>query len=329
MERLVDSYQRTITYLRLSLTDRCNLRCQYCMPPEGLDWIPADNLMQDDEIVTILRDVFLPLGVTKVRLTGGEPTLRKGLPALVERIAALPGLTDLSMTTNGIFLSKLAGPLAQAGLKRINISVDSLDPERFGSITRGGDLSKVLKGIEASLAAGLSPVKLNAVLIPGTNDDEVLAFAALTREMPVHVRFIEMMQVGDRSFFEEKGFVPIQAMIDQIRDRYGIEASDAAVEGNGPAKVMRIPGAAGTLGFISPMSQNFCHACNRLRLTADGQIKACLMRPQEQDLLGQLRAGTDPAILRETVRNALGIKPLHHEWGADEPILRTMSRIGG
>lgn len=329
MTQLVDAHQRTITYLRLSLTDRCNLRCQYCMPAEGLNWIPAPKLMQDDEIVTILRDVFLPLGVTKVRLTGGEPTLRRGLPELVRRIAALDGLSDLSMTTNGIVLGGLAAPLAEAGLKRINISVDSLVPERYAAITRGGDLARVMKGIEASLEAGIAPVKLNAVLIPGTNDDEILNFAALTLSLPVHVRFIEMMQVGDRSFFEAKGFVPIQAMIDAIRERYGIEDADAAVEGNGPAAVMRIPGAAGTLGFISPMSQNFCHACNRLRLTADGQIKACLMRPQEQDLLGQLRAGVDPAQLRETVRQALGIKPLHHEWGADEPIYRTMSQIGG
>lgn len=329
MERLVDSYQRTITYLRLSLTDRCNLRCLYCMPAEGLDWIPSAAVMQDDEIVTLLRDVFLPLGVTKVRLTGGEPTLRKGLPALVERLAALPGLSDLSMTTNGIFLSKLAAPLASAGLKRINVSVDSLKPHRFSAITRGGDLSKVLAGVDAAIAAGIHPVKLNVVLIPGTNDDEVLDFAALTFERPVHVRFIEMMQVGDKAFFDEKGYVPIQEMIDRIAERHGIAPSDEAIAGNGPARVMRLAGAVGTLGFISPMSQNFCHTCNRLRLTADGQIKACLMRPEEQDLLGQLRAGTDPGVLRETVRAALGIKPLHHEWGADAPIVRTMSRIGG
>lgn len=326
---LLDRYDRQVTYLRLSLTDRCNLRCQYCMPAEGLDWIPTANVLQDDEIVTLLRDVYVPLGVTKVRLTGGEPMLRRHLVPLVRRLAAIPGLTDLAMTTNGMFLVPHAQALRDAGLTRLNISVDSLDADRFKAITRGGDLQRVLDGVEAALAAGFEAVKLNMVVIAGSNDDEVVDVAALTLDRALHVRFIEMMHVGDKAFFEQKQYVPIQTMIDRIAARFDLVTPDHAPIGNGPARHLQIAGAKGTLGFISPMSVNFCHTCNRTRLTADGQIKACLMRPQEQDLLGALRRGEPVERLQEMVLTSLGNKPLHHEWGADLPITRTMSAIGG
>lgn len=326
---LIDAHSRRISYLRLSLTDRCNLRCQYCMPPEGLDWIPPSSILQDDEIIQLLSTVFLPLGLRKLRLTGGEPLLRKGLPDLIARISALDGLTDLALTTNGIFLASLAERLKAAGLKRINVSLDSLKPERFATITRGGDVTKVRAGIAKALEVGFDPVKVNVVIIPGTNDDEVLDFAEWTLDANVHVRFIEMMQVGDRDFFDERQFVPVEALIAAIRERHPLEPSKAEVTGNGPARLFEIPGAKGTIGFISPMSHTFCDACNRLRLTADGQIKACLMRPEEQDLLGLLRRGGSPEEMQALVRHALGFKPEHHEWGAGLPIHRTMSRIGG
>jgi cyclic pyranopterin phosphate synthase len=326
---LLDRFDRQVTYLRLSLTDRCNLRCQYCMPAEGLDWIPSAAILQDDEIITLLRDVYVPLGVSKIRLTGGEPMLRRNLVQLVGRIAAIPGITDLAMTTNGIFLAQHAQALKTAGLTRLNISVDSLDPERFAAITRGGDLNRVLAGIEASLAAGFAAVKLNTVIIAGSNDDEVAGLAALTVDKALHVRFIEMMHVGDRDFFEKKQYVPIQTMIERIGERFSLVTPEQAPVGNGPARHLQIAGAKGTLGFISPMSLNFCHTCNRSRLTADGQIKACLMRPDEHDLLGALRRGEPVERLQEMVLTSLGNKPLHHEWGADMPITRTMSAIGG
>lgn len=326
---IVDPYERPVTYLRLSLTDRCNLRCQYCMPAEGLPWIPGPDRMQDDEIIALLRDVYVPLGVQKVRLTGGEPMLRQNLVALVGRIAAIPGIDDLAMSTNGLLVAPVAQRLADAGLRRVNISIDSLQPERFAAITRGGELSRVMAGVDAALAAGLAPVKVNCVVIAGTNDDELIAFAEITRKRAVHVRFIELMHVGDQAFFAANQFVPVQTMVERLAAVYPLLPPVGSVAGNGPATMLQIPGAKGTLGFISPMSRNFCHTCNRTRLTADGQIKACLMRPQEQDLLGAMRRGQSVGTLQRMVRESVGFKPLHHEWGAGLPIQRTMSAIGG
>lgn len=327
--RLIDPHNRAVTYLRLSVTDRCNLRCQYCMPAEGLRWMPDGALMQDDEIVHLVEAVFAPLGVTRIRLTGGEPTVRRGLPELVGRLAALPTIEDISLSTNGVLFAPHAEAFAAAGLDRINVSLDSLRPERFATITRGGKLERVLATLDAALRVGLSAVKVNVVIIPGTNDDEVLEFAAMTRDRPLHVRFIEMMHVGNRDYYDAKGFVAAADLEAQVRAVFGLEPADGAVVGNGPAVVMRLPGAAGTVGFISPMSRTFCHACNRTRLTADGQLKACLMRPNEMDLLGALRRGEPTERLQEMVMQSLGAKPLHHEWGADQPITRTMSQIGG
>ncbi len=327
--RLIDEHARAVTYLRLSVTDRCNLRCQYCMPAEGLRWMPDAALMQDDEIVRLVETVFLPLGVSRIRLTGGEPTVRRGLPALIGRIAELPGIEDVSLSTNGVLFAPHADAFAAAGLDRINVSLDSLRPDRFAAITRGGKLERVLAALDAALRVGLAAVKVNVVIIPGTNDDEVLDFAALTRDRPLHVRFIEMMQVGNREYFNAKGYLAAADLEAEVRATFGLEPADGAVMGNGPAVVMRIPGGAGTVGFISPMSRTFCHTCNRTRLTADGQLKACLMRPQEVDLLGALRRGEPAERLQEMVLHSLGAKPLHHEWGADQPITRTMSQIGG
>lgn len=326
---IVDRYDRPVSYLRLSLTDKCNLRCQYCMPPEGMQWLPSESLLQDDEIVQLLQEVYVPLGVRQIRLTGGEPMLRRGLIGLVGRIARIPGIEDLAMSTNGIFLPGNAKALAEAGLTRLNVSLDSLQPERFAAITRGGDLQRVLQGIDEAIAAGITPVKLNMVVIPGENEDDVLAMAELTLHKPVNVRFIELMHVGDQAFANARGYYPIARMIEQIGGHHTLIAPLQPVKGNGPAKQLQIAGAQGTLGFISPMSENFCHNCNRTRLTADGQIKACLMRPQEMDLLGALRRGESTERLQAMVLESVGFKPQHHEFGADLPITRTMSRIGG
>lgn len=326
---LIDAHQRRISYLRLSVTDRCNLRCQYCMPPEGVSWLPPATLLQDEEIVTLVREVFLPLGVDRIRITGGEPTVRRGLPELIARIAALPGVVDLSLSTNGILFAPHAERYKEAGLNRLNLSLDSLKPERYAAITRGGQLARALASLDAAERVGLGPIKVNVVVVPGVNDDEVADFAALTIDRPLHVRFIEHMQVGDRAYFERQGLLSADAIEARIAARYPLEPAPGEVFGNGPAEIRRIAGAAGTVGLITPMSRNFCHACNRTRLTADGQIKACLMRPQELDLLGQFRAGAPASALQEMVRASLGLKPLHHEWGADLPISRTMSQIGG
>lgn len=327
---LIDAYQRRVTYLRLSVTDRCNLRCQYCMPAEGLSWLPPETVMQDQEILTLLREVFLPLGVSKIRLTGGEPTVRRGLPALIAGIAALPGIEDVSLSTNGTLFAPHAEAYRAAGLQRINFSLDSLKPDRYAAITRGGKLERALAAIDAAVRVGLEAVKLNVVVVPGTNEDELIDFAALTLDLPVHVRFIELMHVGDRAFYEAKGHLGAAEMEQRIRAHFGsLEPAGRPVTGNGPATMMELPGAAGTIGFISPMSRSFCEDCNRTRLTADGQIKACLMRPQELDLLGLLRAGAPAAQMQALVLSSLGHKPKHHEWGAGLPVTRTMSQIGG
>jgi cyclic pyranopterin phosphate synthase len=326
---LVDSHARRVSYLRLAVTDRCNFRCLYCMPPEGMEWLPPGTLLQDDEIVTLLGGVFLPLGIRKVRLTGGEPLLRRDFVALVARIAALPGLEDLSLTTNGVFLATLARPLAEAGLGRVNVSLDSLRPDRFREITRGGDLSRVLRGLDAALETGLRQVKVNVVAMHGRNADEILDLAALSLDRPLHVRFIEVMPLGDPAFQDGEEAVKAEDIRRRVEERYALEPVGRTSPLAGPAAVWRIPGAPGTVGFISPMSQAFCEDCNRLRLTADGQIKACLMRSRETDLLGALRGGDTPARMQDLVREALAFKPLHHQWGDGEPQPRNMSRIGG
>lgn len=325
---LTDSHARPVTYLRLSVTDRCNFRCVYCMPPEGLNWFPPESLLQDDEIITLLEHVYLPVGIARIRITGGEPLLRKGLPELIARIDGFPQVEDISLSTNALFLGRLAAPLRQAGLKRVNISLDSLNAERFRTITHGGQLSKVLAGIEAAVDEGLL-VKLNAVIVPGMNDDEVLDLAELTQVYPLHVRFIEMMPVGNKALFEDRQFVPIDDMLAKIQTRHPLIPADGAVKGNGPAKLYRLPDSKGTVGFITPMSREFCHDCNRTRLTADGKIKACLMRPQELDLLGALRHGEPYEQLRGMIEQSLGYKPLYHDWAKGHTLTRSMSQVGG
>ncbi|MCC5660562.1 GTP 3',8-cyclase MoaA [Nostoc sp. XA010] len=325
-----------VDYLRISLIDRCNFRCQYCMP-EGveLDYILKQQMLTDEELLTLIEEVFIPVGFKQFRLTGGEPLLRPRVVDLVRAIASLPETQDLSMTTNGFLLAPMAQNLYNAGLRRINISLDSLDPDIFDQIIGNHGRSRwqqVWQGIQAAHQVGFDPLKLNVVVIPGVNDHEVLDLAALTIDKQWHVRFIEFMPIGNVHLFGDRGWVSSADLRERIRDRWGL--TESQVRGAGPADVFQIPGAKGTLGFISQMSECFCDRCNRMRLSADGWLRPCLLNETGQiDLKTALRFGTSTAQLQEQVRHLLGIKPEINFKGRDSGIsgtyTRTMSQIGG
>ncbi len=324
-----------IDYLRISTIDRCNFRCTYCMPEAAeISPIAPPELLTNAEIVELLHHVFLPLGFSKVRLTGGEPLLRGGIVELVRAIAALPGLTDLAMTTNGYLLPQLARPLYEAGLRRINISLDSLDRGVFHQITGRDRWEQVWHGILAAYDVGFDPLKLNVVVIPGVNDREVLDLAALSIDRAWHVRFIEFMPIGNEELFAQAGWVDSATLRQRLRDRFGLVESQC--HGNGPADVFRIPGAKGTLGFISQMSECFCDRCNRVRLSADGWLRPCLLNESGQiDLKTALRQGCDFSFLRQQVRAllaekaAINFKERDRGTGDRKTYHRTMSQIGG
>ena len=325
-----------IDYLRISLIDRCNFQCVYCMP-EGADlqYAIKEHWLSQDEILQLLREVFIPLGFTRFRLTGGEPLLRPEIVELVRAITQLPQTEDLAITTNGFLLSDLAQPLYEAGLRRINISLDSLNAETFKQIIGGRGRSRwheVWQGIQTAHKVGFSPLKLNVVVIPGINDHEVLDLAALSIDQEWHVRFIEFMPIGNDSLFQQNGWIDSEAIRSQIGDRWGIETS--SVRGNGPADVFQIPGAKGTVGFISQMSECFCDRCNRMRLSADGLLRPCLLNESGQiDLRTSLRTGVPLATIREQVAVLVNEKPeinfKMRESGVTGAYSRTMSQIGG
>ena len=325
-----------VDYLRISLIDRCNFRCQYCMPQGAeLNYLLRQELLTDDELLTLIQEVFMPSGFRKFRLTGGEPLLRPGVVNLVREIASLPDTEDLAMTTNAFLLEKMAQDLYDAGLRRINISLDSLNPETFNQIigNRGRSLwEQTWAGILAAHRVGFDPLKLNVVIIPGINEGEILDLAALTIARRWHVRFIEFMPIGNSQLFGDRAWVPSQELRQQIRERWGL--LESRVKGNGPADVFQIPGAQGTLGFISQMSECFCDRCNRMRLSADGWLRPCLLNETGQiDLKSALRNGVSTTQLREQVRQLLAIKPeinfKQRESGTDAGYTRTMSQIGG
>ena len=322
-----DQFGREIRDLRVSLTDRCNLRCVYCMP-ETMRFKPTDELLSDDEILLVLR-VAADLGVRKVRLTGGEPTVRHGLVDLVRRIAAIEGLSDIAMTTNGVMLGRLAQPLADAGLRRVNVSLDTLDPEQFHRITRWGRLEDVLAGLEAAERAGLSPVKINSVVVRGFNDDAAPALARLTIDRGWHVRFIEMMPFGTVAGFQTSAYVSSEETMARIQAVLGpLRPIDTS--GYDPARTYRLDGAHGTLGFISSVSQPFCAQCGRLRLTAEGRLRLCLLRDDEVDLRAPIRAGASYDELKERFAAAAFKKPWGHGLARKViPRQRIMSQIGG
>jgi cyclic pyranopterin phosphate synthase len=324
----IDRFGRNIHYLRISLTDHCNLRCVYCMP-EDMTFRPNAELMQDDEIHLLVR-LFTQLGFDKFRLTGGEPTVRAHITELVREIANIPGVRTLTMTTNGVLLPRLAQPLAQAGLKRVNISIDTLESEKFRRLTRWGSLQDVWQGIQAAEEAGLTPVKLNTVVVRGYNEADAVELARLTIDHPWQVRFIEMMPFGGATDFQVKQVVRAEEIQARIQNQLGTLEMLNGGKLDGEARLFRLPGAKGDLGFIASVTQPFCASCTRARLTADGRLRLCLLREGEVDLLTPLRAGVTLLELRKMILEGIWEKPWGHGL-ADGiiPLNRVMSEIGG
>lgn len=324
----IDRFGRLIHYLRISLTDHCNLRCIYCMP-EDQTFRPNADLMQDDEILLLTR-LFASLGFDKIRLTGGEPTVRAHVVDIVRGIASTPGIRNVSMTTNGLLLSRLAGQLAEAGLKRVNVSLDTLNPEKFKRLTRWGKLDDVWKGIQAAEEAGLTPIKLNAVVVQGYNESDVVDLARLTLEHPWQVRFIEMMPFAGVTDVQTGQIITASQIKERIEANAGkMEvANDGKLDGE--ARLFRFPNAKGDVGFISSVTSPFCASCTRARLTADGRLRLCLLREKEVDLLAPLRAGATLDDLRQIILDGVWEKPWGH--GLAEgviPLNRVMNEIGG
>lgn len=323
-----DRFGRKIHYLRISLTDHCNLRCVYCMPEE-MTFRPNAELMQDDELLQLVH-LFANLGFDKIRLTGGEPTVRAHVVDLVREIAATPGVRSLSMTTNGVLLGKLAGPLKDAGLQRVNISLDTLNPAKFKRLTRWGSFDQVWEGIEAAERAGLNPVKINAVIVRGYNESDVADLAALTLQHPWQVRFIEMMPFAGATEFQQAQVVRAAEMIERIEAQLGaLEPVNGGML-DGEARIFRLQGGMGEVGFISSVSMPFCASCTRARLTADGKLRLCLLREKEVDLLTPLRAGATLEELRQRILDGVWEKPWGHGLAQGSIALnRVMSEIGG
>ncbi|MHB1312223.1 MAG: GTP 3',8-cyclase MoaA [Gemmatimonadaceae bacterium] len=322
-----DQYGRSIEYLRISVTDRCNFRCVYCMPEQGLDWLPRPQILTYEEITAVVRQLA-PLGLKRLRLTGGEPTIRPDLVTLIRMLREVPGIEDIALSTNGVKLPEMAPAMRAAGLDRVNMSADSLRADRIAAIARRTTSFDPVASARAATDAGLDPLKLNVVMIRGINDDEVEDFAALTVDHPWHVRFIELMPVGDMAETEFEKVVPSDEILARIAARFGtLEPHDGPARGNGPARYQRIAGAAGSIGVITPMTHTYCDSCNRVRLTADGRLRTCLYGNHEVNLRDPLRAG-EP--LEPLFRQALADKPKEHELlqlrvGG----LKALSQVGG
>lgn len=327
MTGLSDSFDRPINYLRISITDRCNLRCTYCMPLEGIETLKHGDILRYEEILDVAK-AAAELGVNKVRLTGGEPLVRAGLSNFVSMLSEVGGLDDLSVTTNGVMLTQHANDLKTSGLNRVNVSLDSLQPGKFEQITRIGTLNEVLKGIEFARTAGLDPVKINMVIMRGINDDEIVDFARKTIEEEWHVRFIEFMPVGNGQQEGRERFMPISDITEQVESLGPL--TPHKLDGNGPAKYFRLPDSRGTIGFISPVSEHFCFQCNRLRLTADGKLRPCLLSDDEVDLRDALRQGASIDDLKKLVKQAIDSKPECHNLKTGNTAKnRSMCQIGG
>lgn len=333
MQGLTDRFGRIHNYLRISVTDRCNLRCLYCMPEEGVAFEENANLLNDDGIVEVV-EAGASLGITKLRITGGEPLVRPNLDKLIARLAQVPGIQDISLTTNGVFLAKHAKALKEAGLNRVNISLDTLDAARFAFIARRGELRRVLEGIEAAAVAGLNPIKLNCVLLKGINEAEIASFLKMAYEQPLHVRFIEYMPIGHADENWRNLYLPLSRVLEIAEEQqYDISRRDSVV-GNGPSEDWEIAGGVGSFGLIHPISDHFCKNCNRLRLTADGNLKPCLY--WEDELNVKSAFGNREAMITMFAK-AMDIKPENHEMAeklannvlSHVPTDRRMSQIGG
>lgn len=331
MTGLSDFFQRPINYLRIAVTDRCNLRCIYCMPSSGICLLPRDNVLSYEEIITVAR-VAVGMGITKIRLTGGEPLVRPGVTALVANLTKIAGIEEVSLTTNGVLLAQYAAELKAAGLRRVNVSLDTLKKDRFRQIARQGELKDVLEGIEAARQAGLNPVKINMVVMRGINDDEILDFARKTLTDGWHVRFIELMPFGETDM-PPSCFIPI-AEIQQKLSALGEMKPFYPPAGNGPARYFQISQngkvSRGSIGFISPVSEHFCFSCNRLRLTADGKLRPCLLSEGEVDLKTALRQENPEPKLKTLIQEAVAAKPQQHNLGNGMcPHDRPMAQVGG
>ena len=317
---MIDRLGRNITYLRISVTDKCNLRCRYCMPEEGVCKKDHADMLTEDEFITAV-EAAASLGITKVRITGGEPLVKKNIVSICRRAAAVEGIKEVCLTTNGVLLPELAKPLKEAGVKRLNLSLDTLDPQKYAYITRVGKLETFKAGLDAAFEAGFEKIKINAVLIGGFNDSEIAQLAELTRQYPVDMRFIEMMPMYDSGDFDEKAFIPYTKVLEHLPDAVPVE------QDGGVAKLYRLPGAKGNIGLISPVSAHFCGDCNRIRLTADGKLKPCLHSADEYSL-----KGLTPDGMKRVLEEAIWNKPA---WHGDLDALhrsqagRNMNQIGG
>lgn len=326
---MLDTYNREINYMRISVTDRCNLRCRYCMPEEGVDKLWHSCILSFEEFARLVEIATL-VGIRKIRLTGGEPLVRKNISQLISYISEIPEIDDIAITTNGTLFAPMAEELKEAGLKRVNISLDSLVAEKFNYITRRGNLSDVKDAIFKALELDLHPVKLNVVVIKGFNDGELIDFAKLAYNYPLHVRFIEFMPVGDLLFWEKERMMNTQEMKKVIEKQYSL-TTGKKIMGNGPAKYYNIDGGQGTLGFISPMSNHFCGECNRIRMTAEGGLRGCLYDKREINLQDAIKKGASDEELKQLFIKAVKMKPDRHHmndgWGAGNK--RKMYQIGG
>ena len=328
---LADSYGRIATDLRVSLTDRCNLRCDYCMPAEGLDWLPRPTLLTDDEVVRLVRVGVERIGISEVRFTGGEPLLRRGLPDIVARTAELRPRPEISVTTNGIGLDRLAGPLAEAGLDRVNVSLDTLKPEVFKQLARRDRLNDVLRGLAAATAAGLTPVKVNAVLMRDVNDGEAAALLKYCLEHSYQLRFIEQMPLDAQHGWRRENMVTAEEILAALSAEFTLKPDDSAARGSAPAEIFLVDGGPARVGVIGSVTRPFCGACDRVRLTADGQVRNCLFAQEESNLRDPMRAGADDEELAAMWTKAVAAKlPGHgiNEPGFLQPV-RPMSAIGG
>ncbi len=324
-----DVCSREINYLRISVTDRCNLRCTYCMPPEGIKPISHHEILRNEEIERLVRAAAL-VGINKIRLTGGEPLVRKGLPELIKLIIAVPEIDDIALTTNGVLLPDMAARLKEAGLKRVNISLDTLKPRRYEEVTRLGKIGDAWRGIEAALEQDFHPVKINVVAIRGFNDDEILDLVGLSFKYPLHVRFIELMPIGISDTWASYRHISVNEIKDIIERGIGKLQEVKRMDGNGPAKYYHLPGIQGSIGFISPVSDHFCSCCNRLRLTAEGRLRPCLYSNKEIDVKKLLRSEATDMELAKLFAQAIKLKPTRHNIGEGwQEQDRIMSQIGG
>lgn len=338
--RLMDSQRRPVRYLRLSVTDRCNFRCRYCMPEDGVPFVPRDQVLSFEEMERVVR-LFVELGIKRLRLTGGEPLLRHGIVELVGRLAAIDGVEDVAMTTNGVLLPKMAAGLAAGGLQRLNVSLDTLDAERFSEITRGGSLSRVLEGIDAAMEAGLSPLKINAVVVRGVNEHELGAMVRWAGERGAVMRFIEYMPIGMDGFWSGDTFMSVEDMVATLRPEFDVTepvgyGPMAGIAGEGPARYRDLTphggGPTTRVGFITAVSDGFCASCNRVRVTATGTLQECLAVPGTKSLRDRLRAGQSDEDVRAYIEDSLWTKSVGHAFevdGGGKRVYQPMSVTGG